>query len=59
MWTDLERWPVWSPLYRSVTGASTAELPAGSAFDQQLSLGFLIGATSVHGREKVPGCGQV
>jgi hypothetical protein len=48
-WTDLERWPVWSPLHRSVTPAArTAELAAGATFDQQLSLGFPIGATSQH-----------
>jgi hypothetical protein len=48
VWTDLERWPVWSPLHRSVTRTSTAELAAGATFDQQLSLGFPIGTTSQH-----------
>jgi hypothetical protein len=48
MWADLERWPAWSPLHRSVTRASTAELAAGATFDQQLSLGFPIGTTSQH-----------
>jgi hypothetical protein len=47
-WTDLERWPAWSPLHRSVTRASTAELAAGATFDQQLSLGFPVGTTSQH-----------
>jgi hypothetical protein len=47
-WTDLERWPAWSPLHRSVTRASTAELAVGASFDQQLSLGFPIGTTSQH-----------
>jgi Polyketide cyclase / dehydrase and lipid transport len=47
-WTDLERWPVWSPLHRSVTRARTAELAAGATFDQQLSLGFPIGTTRQH-----------
>jgi len=48
VWTDLERWPVWSPLHRSVTRASTAELTAGATFEQQLSLGFPVGTTSQH-----------
>jgi hypothetical protein len=48
VWTDLERWPVWSPLHRSVTRTSTAGLAARATFDQQLSLGFPIGTTSQH-----------
>jgi hypothetical protein len=47
-WTDLERWPAWSPLHRSVTRAAAAELAAGATFDQRLSLGFPIGTTSQH-----------
>jgi hypothetical protein len=47
-WTDLERWPAWSPLHRSVTRADRAELAAGATFDQRLSLGFPIGTTSQH-----------
>jgi hypothetical protein len=47
-WTDLERWPTWSPLHQSVTRSGTAELAAGATFDQRLNLGFPIGTTSQH-----------
>jgi hypothetical protein len=47
-WADLERWPAWSPLHRSVTRTSTGELAVGATFDQQLSLGFPTGTTSQH-----------
>jgi hypothetical protein len=45
---DLELRPEWSPLHRSVTRASSAELAAGATFDQQLSLGLPAGTTSKH-----------
>lgn len=48
VWADLERWPAWSPLHRSVTRPGPAELAAGAAFDQQISLGFPIGTTTEH-----------
>ena len=47
-WTDLERWPSWSPLHRSVTGTPETGLAAGASFDQQISLGFPIGTTTEH-----------
>jgi uncharacterized protein YndB with AHSA1/START domain len=46
VWTDLEQWPTWSPLHRSVTRTSAAELAAGATFDQRISLGFPVGTTS-------------
>jgi len=48
VWADLERWPAWSPLHRSVTRTGHGELAAGAAFDQQLSLGFPVGMTTEH-----------
>lgn len=48
VWTDLERWPLWSPLHQSVTRAGRGALAAGRAFDQQISLGFPIGTTTEH-----------
>jgi hypothetical protein len=47
-WTDLPRWPTWSPLHRSVTRTGTGGLAAGATFDQQISLGFPIGTTTQH-----------
>lgn len=47
-WTDLPRWPEWSPLHRSVTTTGTEGLAAGATFDQQISLGFPIGTTTQH-----------
>jgi len=47
-WSDLERWPLWSPLHRSVTGTPEAGLAAGASFDQHISLGFPIGTTAEH-----------
>jgi hypothetical protein len=47
-WTDLPRWPAWSPLHRSVTRTGTGGLAAGATFDQQISLGFPIGTTTQH-----------
>jgi hypothetical protein len=57
-WSDLERWPLWSPLHRSVTGTPEAALAAGASFDQQISLGSVRNAR----RPPVttlsrPGCG--
>jgi hypothetical protein len=46
VWSDLERWPAWSPLHRSVTRASPAPLAAGATFSQQLRLGFPAGTTT-------------
>jgi hypothetical protein len=43
VWTDLERWPAWSPLHLAVTRTSRGELAAGSTFDQQIGLGFPVG----------------
>jgi hypothetical protein len=47
-WTDLPRWPAWSPLHRSVTRTGTGGLAAGATFDQQIGLGFPIGTTTQH-----------
>jgi hypothetical protein len=47
-WTDLPRWPAWSPLHRSVTRTGAGEFAASATFDQQISLGFPIGTTTQH-----------
>ena len=47
-WADLERWPLWSPLHRSVTWTSSARLTEGATFDQEISLGFPVGTTTEH-----------
>jgi hypothetical protein len=48
VWGDLERWPLWSPLHRSVTWTGPARLAEGATFDQQISLGFPAGTTTEH-----------
>jgi hypothetical protein len=48
VWADLERWPAWSPVHRSVTRASPGALAAGVSFDQQISLGFPLGTSTQH-----------
>ncbi len=48
VWSDLERWPLWSPLHQSVTRADPGALATGAAFDQQISLGFPVGTTTEH-----------
>lgn len=48
IWSDLERWPLWSPLHQSVTRDSPAGLSAGATFDQRISLGFPVGTTTEH-----------
>jgi hypothetical protein len=48
VWADLERWPAWSPLHRSVTRAEPPGLAAGGTFDQQIDLGFPVGTTTEH-----------
>jgi hypothetical protein len=48
VWADLERWPLWSPLHRSVTRTGVGGLAAGMTFDQQISLGFPAGTTTEH-----------
>jgi len=48
VWADLEKWPRWSPLYRSVSWTGPARLAEGATFDQQLSLGFPVGTTTEH-----------
>jgi polyketide cyclase/dehydrase/lipid transport protein len=48
VWADLERWPRWSPLHRSVSWTGPARLAEGATFDQQLSLGFPVGTTTEH-----------
>lgn len=40
VWADLEHWPLWSPLHRSVTRTAPGGLAAGMTFDQQIGLGF-------------------
>lgn len=42
-WSDLERWPAWSPIHRSVTRVGDAPLTVGGRFDQELGLGFPVG----------------
>ncbi len=48
VWADLEHWPMWSPMHRSVTRAGPGALAAGVSFDQQISLGFPVGTTTQH-----------
>jgi len=48
VWSDLENWPLWSPLHQSVTRTGRSSLAVGSTFDQQLSLGFPAGTTTQH-----------
>lgn len=48
VWSDLERWPSWSPLHQSVTRTSPGTLATGTAFDQRLRLGFPVGTTTEH-----------
>jgi hypothetical protein len=48
VWTDLGRWPLWSPIHRSVTWTSAAGPAAGATFDQHIDLGFPLGTTTEH-----------
>jgi len=48
VWADLEHWPLWSPLHRSVTRTAPGGLAAGLTFDQQIGLGFPLGTTTEH-----------
>jgi hypothetical protein len=53
VWADLEHWPLWSPLHRSVTmtapgGLAPGGLAPGMTFDQEISLGFPVGTTTEH-----------
>ena len=43
VWSDLERWPAWSPIHRSVKLVDAKPLSVGSSFDQELELGFPVG----------------
>ncbi|HEY4850983.1 MAG TPA: SRPBCC family protein [Streptosporangiaceae bacterium] len=47
-WTDLPRWPDWSPLHRAVAWTSTSGMAAGAVFGQRISLGFPLGTTTQH-----------
>ncbi|NUT21841.1 MAG: hypothetical protein HOV77_21920 [Hamadaea sp.] len=42
-WIDLESWPSWSPIHRSVKLVDARPLSVGSSFDQELELGFPVG----------------
>jgi hypothetical protein len=48
VWADLGRWPLWSPMHRSVTWTSAAGPAAGATFDQHIDLGFPLGTTTEH-----------
>ena len=48
VWADLEHWPLWSPLHRSVTRTAAGGLAPGMTFDQEMSLGFPVGTTTEH-----------
>lgn len=49
VWSDLEHWPLWSPLHKSVSRASSpSALTADATFDQRLSLGFPVGTSTQH-----------
>jgi uncharacterized membrane protein len=43
LWSDLERWPAWSPIHRSVKLVDAKPLSVGGSFDQELELGFPVG----------------
>ncbi len=45
-WADVERWPDWSPLHRTVTRGEPGGLVAGATFRQEIGLGFPVGTTS-------------
>lgn len=45
-WSDLDHWPAWSPLHKSVTRDGTGALAVGASFNQQIGLGFPIGTTT-------------
>ncbi len=48
VWSDLEHWPLWSPLHQSVTRARPGALAVGAVFDQQIDLGFPLGTSTEH-----------
>ncbi|WP_406232133.1 SRPBCC family protein [Nocardia sp. NBC_01009] len=43
VWCDLERWPAWSPIHRSVAVVDASSLSVGGSFEQELGLGFPVG----------------
>ncbi|MBL7489147.1 SRPBCC family protein [Frankia sp. AgB1.9] len=43
VWSDLEHWPNWSPIHRSVAPVDANTLSIGGSFDQELGLGFPVG----------------
>ncbi|GAB3832067.1 hypothetical protein GCM10027610_023620 [Dactylosporangium cerinum] len=43
VWSDLERWPAWSQVHRSVRVAGVNALSIGGTFEQELELGFPVG----------------
>jgi hypothetical protein len=43
VWCDLERWPTWSPIHRSVAVVDATSLSVGGSFGQELDLGFPVG----------------
>lgn len=43
---DVERWPDWSPLHQRTTWLSSPSLAMGARFEQRLSLGFPLGAST-------------
>ena len=53
VWCDLERWPAWSPIHRSVAVVDAMSLSVGGSFDQELGLGFHDRAGQARGREAV------
>lgn len=42
-WTDLARWPSWSPLHVNTTWTSEGGFRPGATFEQRIALGFPIG----------------
>jgi hypothetical protein len=48
VWTQLERWPTWSPLHRSVRWTNGSAFELGAEFDQELQLGFPLGVKTGH-----------
>lgn len=47
-WTELERWPQWSPLHQATTWVAGGSFTVGARFDQRLDLGFPVGTTTGH-----------
>jgi hypothetical protein len=48
LWSDLGKWPSWSPLHQSTEWTGPPGFDAGATFDQTLRLGFPAGTVTDH-----------